>query len=322
MPRFTVLCRSRPAGWSHRPALAHPPVDGWAGRGQRPATTAPARAGGLARGARARAARPCRRCRIPAARGAGCQLGSGGQSAHRLATTLEWMEIDRRWAAVGALTGRIAVHLATLPTAPMPEDHAWLAPHRADPAGYRRAIDLDRRLDHILLRLAGDTIRASRIEISRGMAPAPAAGPPMAGGGNLQSSLAFGPSIRLFPPIAGWPGDPEPSPSGRRPARTHPAVIDRADRQRARVRSRRLRRSVPGLGPLLIIDRGGGYHAVLVGVTRLDVREGAQRSCRPVVGEIDARGDGPARLHFELRYRGVPIDPAAWLAAHQDKVRS
>ena len=118
------------------------------------------------------------------------------RSAHRLGATLEWMEIDRRWAAVGALTGRIAAHLATLPTAPMPEDHAWLAPHRADPAGYRRAIDLDRRLDPRLLRLAGETIRASRMARWPGMAPAPAAGPPMVGGGNLESIAGVRPINR------------------------------------------------------------------------------------------------------------------------------
>ena len=77
-----------------------------------------------------------------------------------------------------------------------------------------------------------------------------------------------------------------------------------------------------GLGPLLIIDRGGGYHVVLSGLTRLDVRRGASVVAGQSVGEIAAREDAPARLHFELRYRGLPIDPAPWLAAYQDKVRS
>ena len=77
-----------------------------------------------------------------------------------------------------------------------------------------------------------------------------------------------------------------------------------------------------GLGPLLIIDRGQGYHVVLSGLTRLDVRRGASVVAGQSVGEIVAREDGPARLQFELRYRGLPIDPAPWLAAYQDKVRS
>ena len=77
-----------------------------------------------------------------------------------------------------------------------------------------------------------------------------------------------------------------------------------------------------GLGPLLIIDRGGGYHVVLFGLTRLDVHRGASLVAGQSVGEIVAPEDGPARLHFELRYRGLPIDPAPWLAAYQDKVRS
>ena len=77
-----------------------------------------------------------------------------------------------------------------------------------------------------------------------------------------------------------------------------------------------------GLGPLLIIDRGGGYHVVLSGLTRLDVGRGESLVAGQSVGGIAAREDGPARLHFELRYRGLPIDPAPWLAAYQDKVRS
>jgi murein DD-endopeptidase MepM/ murein hydrolase activator NlpD len=77
-----------------------------------------------------------------------------------------------------------------------------------------------------------------------------------------------------------------------------------------------------GLGPLLIIDRGGGYHVVLAGLTRLDVREGASLVAGQSVGEIVAQEVGPARLQVELRYRGSPIEPASWLTAHQDKVRS
>ena len=247
---------------------------------------------------------------------------AGARSAHRLATTLEWMEIDRRWAAVGALTGRIAAHLATLPTAPSPEDHAWLAPHRADPAGYRRAIDLDRRLDHSLLRLAGETIRATRIEIWRAMAPAPAAGPPMARGSSLQSSLAFGPSIRLFPPIAGWPGDPEPSRSGRR-ERGLVLLSSISQIVSAPLPGRiAFAASFGVLGPLLIIDHGEGYHVLMAGLSQLDVREGTSVVAGQAVGEIVAQGDEPARLRLELRYRGVPLDPAPRLAAREDKVRS
>jgi septal ring factor EnvC (AmiA/AmiB activator) len=77
-----------------------------------------------------------------------------------------------------------------------------------------------------------------------------------------------------------------------------------------------------GLGSLLIIDRGGGYHAVMAGMTRLDVQRGASLVAGQAVGVVVAGEDEPARLRFELRYRGLPIDPAPWLAAFQDKVRS
>ena len=76
------------------------------------------------------------------------------------------------------------------------------------------------------------------------------------------------------------------------------------------------------LGPLLIIDHGGGYHVVLVGLTRLDVHEAARLVAGQSVGRIEARSDEPASLHMQLRYRGMPIDPAAWPRAHQDKVAS
>jgi murein hydrolase activator len=78
----------------------------------------------------------------------------------------------------------------------------------------------------------------------------------------------------------------------------------------------------PGFDLLLIIDEGKGYHVVLSGMTQLDVRQGASVVAGQAIGEIAAQGDEPARLYVELRYRGLPVDPAPWLAAHQDKVRS
>ena len=78
----------------------------------------------------------------------------------------------------------------------------------------------------------------------------------------------------------------------------------------------------PGFGLLLIIDEGTGYHVVLSGMTRLDVRQGASVVAGQAVGGVAAPGDEPARLYVELRYRGLPVHPAPWLAAHQDKVRS
>jgi len=76
------------------------------------------------------------------------------------------------------------------------------------------------------------------------------------------------------------------------------------------------------LGPVLIIERGGGYHAVLVGMTQLDVREGARLVAGQSVGRIEARSDEPASLHMQLRHEGVPLDPAVWPRADHDKVAS
>ena len=60
----------------------------------------------------------------------------------------------------------------------------------------------------------------------------------------------------------------------------------------------------------------------MAGLSQLDVREGASVVAGQAVGEIVAQGDEPARLRLELRYRGVPLDPAPRLAAREDKVRS
>ena len=291
--RFTPRSRSLPVepGWmvARAGARAHSPMIGWVDRGQRPATTAPARAGGLTPGARALAARSPPLPNTGRSRRGPPMLEAGARSAHRLATTSNgWRSIagGPPWAP----TGRIAAHLAALPAAPSPEDHAWLAPHRADPAGYRRAIDLDRRLDHSLLRLAGETIRATRIEIWRAMAPAPAAGPPMARGSSLQSSLAFGPST---PCSADRRSAGRPRAQPLRPSRAwpRPACSHLSDRQRAPARAHRVRGFVRGVRLLLIIDHGEGYHGRMAGLSQLDVREGTSVVAGQAVGEIVAQGE-------------------------------
>ena len=73
-------------------------------------------------------------------------------------------------------------------------------------------------------------------------------------------------------------------------------------------------------GLLLIVDCGGGYHAVLAGFDRLDVKVGQTRRGRRA-GRRDA-GLGtrciPASrpsLYVELRRDGQPVNPAPWLRA-------
>jgi murein hydrolase activator len=70
-------------------------------------------------------------------------------------------------------------------------------------------------------------------------------------------------------------------------------------------------------GLLLIIDCGGGYHIVLAGFQRLDVKLGQSLLAGEPVGlmpdwEPGATAQRPA-LYVELRHGGTPVNPAPWL---------
>jgi septal ring factor EnvC (AmiA/AmiB activator) len=70
-------------------------------------------------------------------------------------------------------------------------------------------------------------------------------------------------------------------------------------------------------GLLLIIDCGGGYHVVLAGFQRLDVKLGQNLLAGEPVGvmpnwEAGATAQRPA-LYVELRHDGTPVNPAPWL---------
>ncbi len=72
-------------------------------------------------------------------------------------------------------------------------------------------------------------------------------------------------------------------------------------------------------GLLLIVDCGGGYHVVLAGFDRLDVKVGQAVAAGEPVGvmptwEPGSTGNRPA-LYVELRRDGQPVNPAPWLRA-------
>jgi len=72
-------------------------------------------------------------------------------------------------------------------------------------------------------------------------------------------------------------------------------------------------------GLLLIVDCGGGYHAVMAGFQKLDVAVGQLVRAGELVGAMSTwtPGQSDARpvLYVELRREGQPIDPAPWLKA-------
>jgi septal ring factor EnvC (AmiA/AmiB activator) len=72
-------------------------------------------------------------------------------------------------------------------------------------------------------------------------------------------------------------------------------------------------------GLILIIDHGGGYHTLLMGLGRIDTAAGQWVGAGEPVGLL-ADGDGtPSSLYVELRRKGQPIDPLPWLAARKEK---
>ena len=73
-------------------------------------------------------------------------------------------------------------------------------------------------------------------------------------------------------------------------------------------------------GLLLIVDCGGGYHAVMAGFEKLDTRVGQPIQAGEPVGvmpnwEPGSAGRRPV-LYVELRHDGQPVNPAPWLKAN------
>ena len=70
-----------------------------------------------------------------------------------------------------------------------------------------------------------------------------------------------------------------------------------------------------GYGNLLIVKHGELFLSAYGHNERLLVREGDRIKARQQIAEIGTDGAGQARLHFEVRREGTPVDPLAWLPA-------
>jgi murein DD-endopeptidase MepM/ murein hydrolase activator NlpD len=230
-------------------------------------------------------------------------------------------ERNRRRAALARQTRYLAGALAAADALALPAP----ATRRLDGASqppvrvHKRDIALGHRLDRRLLRLLGEPF-GPRSTGRRRQDP----GSPAVDAGAHAQVAARGGGDRGAPtlwPIAGAPRGPDPTAPGLREAGF--TILSAVPQTVSAPAAGTVAFAGPfrGFGLLLIIDRGGGYHALLAGFSRLDVRRGASVVAGQAVGEIAARGDEPAHLYLELRYRGSPIDPAPWLAAQEDKVR-
>jgi septal ring factor EnvC (AmiA/AmiB activator) len=69
-----------------------------------------------------------------------------------------------------------------------------------------------------------------------------------------------------------------------------------------------------GYGRLIILDHGGGYFTLYAHAAEILVRSGESVSRGQVIGKVGDTGslEGP-QLYFELRHKGKPQDPLAWL---------
>lgn len=68
-----------------------------------------------------------------------------------------------------------------------------------------------------------------------------------------------------------------------------------------------------GYGNLLILKHGDEYLSAYGHNERLLVREGDHVKARQKIAEIGIDGSGAARLHFEVRRAGSPVDPLRYL---------
>lgn len=69
-------------------------------------------------------------------------------------------------------------------------------------------------------------------------------------------------------------------------------------------------------GLVLIIRHGGGYHSVLAGLDRVDVKLDHWMLAGEPVGALPGVSGG--LLYFELRRDGRPVDPQPWLMPRDD----
>ena len=69
-----------------------------------------------------------------------------------------------------------------------------------------------------------------------------------------------------------------------------------------------------GYGRLIILDHGGGYFTLYAHASEILVRPGDSVSRGQAIGKVGDTGslEGPL-LYFELRHKGKPQDPLAWL---------
>lgn len=70
-----------------------------------------------------------------------------------------------------------------------------------------------------------------------------------------------------------------------------------------------------GMGLVLILRLGGGYHLVLAGLDTILAAPGRSVAAGEPVGRMGDGGSSAPELYIEVRKDGAPVDPARWLKA-------
>jgi len=70
-----------------------------------------------------------------------------------------------------------------------------------------------------------------------------------------------------------------------------------------------------GYGNLVIVDHGDGYHTLVAHLASMTTAAGEDVEAGSLLGTVGDTGSMKgAYLYFEVREKGRPLDPAAWLA--------
>lgn len=70
---------------------------------------------------------------------------------------------------------------------------------------------------------------------------------------------------------------------------------------------------IPGMGNVVVLDHGDLYHTVYAGLRDVALTVGERVPSGGVVGVGGGGTVWPGEVYFEVRDRGVPVDPGNWL---------